>query len=155
MKFEQSIQINANVATVEKCIVDRDLMHCWLNPALRCEPVGEWSTEMGACSRFIVKNFPFPLVLENTVVERELGLIVWEFQGFFQGRDRWECQATEAGTLLLNRFEFAIPNPVIRWGFKLFASSWTQADMKAQLQRLQHLAEGLVSKQSLVLRKSE
>lgn len=143
MKFEQSIQINASVAIVEKCIVDRDLMHCWLNPALRCEPVGEWSTEIGDRSRFIVKFFPFPLVLENTVIERELGLVVWEFQGFFQGCDRWECQETDGKTLLLNCFEFEIPNPLIRWGFRVFASSWTKADMKAQLQRLQCLAEGL------------
>ncbi|MEM9540579.1 MAG: SRPBCC family protein [Cyanobacteria bacterium P01_E01_bin.42] len=143
MKFEQSIQINASIAVVEKCITDRNLMHCWLNPALRCEPVGEWSTELGARSRFIVKLSPLPLVLENTVIEREFGLVVWKFQGFFQGRDRWECQATEGRTILLNCFEFEIPNSFMRWGFQLFASSWTQADMKAQLRRLQLLAEGL------------
>ena len=142
MQFEQSIKINASVDTVEKCIVDRDLMHCWLNPALRCEPVGEWSAEIGARSRFIVKISPLPLVLENTVIEREWGLVVWEFHGFFQGRDRWECQATEEGTILLNRFEFEIPNPFIRWGFKLF-SAWTRKDMKAQIHRLKCLAEGI------------
>ncbi|MGK7925509.1 MAG: SRPBCC family protein [Spirulina sp.] len=143
MKFEQSIKINASPAIVERCIVERDLMHCWLNPSLRCEPVGEWSTEVGARSRFIVKFSLLPLVLENTVIERESGLVVWEFQGFFQGRDRWECQTVDEGTILLNRFEFEIPNSFIRWGFQLFASSWTQADMKAQLQRLKRLAEGL------------
>ena len=139
--FEQSIQINAPAAVVEKCIADRELMHRWLNPALRCDPVGEWSTEIGSRSRFIIQ---IPLVaptLESTVVEREPGLIVWEFDGFFQGRDRWECQPIAQGTCLLNRFEFSVPNPIVRWGFRTFASALTQQDMKAQLQRLKLVAQ--------------
>ncbi|WP_204106099.1 MULTISPECIES: SRPBCC family protein [Spirulina sp. CCY15215] len=143
MKLEQSITINASVAIVERCIIDLDLMRCWLNPSLRCEPIGEWGTEVGDRSRFIVKFSPLPLVLENTVIERKSGLVVWEFQGFFQGRDRWECQETDEGTILLNCFEFVIPNPFIRWGFRLFALTWTQRDMQAQLQRLKRVAEGL------------
>jgi hypothetical protein len=79
--------------------------------------------------------------LMSVVVEREPGLIVWEFQGFFQGRDRWECQPESQGTRLLNRFEFKIPNPLVAFGFKTFAAQWTQADMKAQLQRLKRVAE--------------
>ena len=116
-------------------------MHRWLNPALRCDPVGEWSTEIGSRSRFIIQ---IPLVaptLESTVVEREPGLIVWEFDGFFQGRDRWECQPIAQGTCLLNRFEFSVPNPIVRWGFRTFASALTQQDMKAQLQRLKLVAQ--------------
>jgi hypothetical protein len=74
-------------------------------------------------------------------VIREPGLIVWEFQGFFQGRDRWECQPSQNGTLLLNRFEFEIPNALVSWGFNTFAKNWTQNDMKAQLRRLKRVAE--------------
>ncbi|MGC1394232.1 MAG: SRPBCC family protein, partial [Coleofasciculaceae cyanobacterium] len=62
-------------------------------------------------------------------------------QGFFQGRDRWECQPSEQGTLLLNRFVFDVPNPLVSWGFNTFAASWTQSDMKAQLRRLKGVAE--------------
>ncbi len=75
------------------------------------------------------------------MVEREPGLIVWQFEGFFKGRDRWECQPTQNGTYLLNRFEFEIPNPVISWGFNLFAAKWTKQDMQAQLRRLKRVAE--------------
>ena len=53
--FEQSIQIHASATAVERCITDRDLMHRWLNPALRCEPVGEWSTALGSESLFIIQ----------------------------------------------------------------------------------------------------
>ncbi|MBE9127526.1 MULTISPECIES: SRPBCC family protein [unclassified Coleofasciculus] len=139
--FEQSIQVNASATTVERCITERTLMHRWLNPALRCEPVGKWSTDIGSRSRFIIQ---IPLVqptLKSLVVEREPGLIVWEFQGFFQGRDRWECQPNNQGTHLINRFEFEIPNPLVSWGFNTFAASWTQQDMKAQLRRLKRVAE--------------
>jgi Polyketide cyclase / dehydrase and lipid transport len=143
--FEQSIQINAPAAVVERCIAERGLMHRWLNPVLRCDPVGEWSTEVGSRSRFAILIPLLQPTLESTVVEREPGLIVWGFEGFFKGRDRWECQPLEKGTRLLNRFEFEIPNPLIRWGFNTFAATWTQEDMQAQLRRLKRVAEEQVS----------
>lgn len=139
--FEQSIQINASATLVERCITDRTLMHLWLNPALRCEPVGEWSTDVGSRSRFVIQIPLLEPTLNSVVVERQPGVIVWGFAGFFQGRDRWECQAVAQGTRLLNRFEFEIPNPLIRWGFNTFAKHWTKKDMQAQLSRLKQLAE--------------
>ena len=139
--FEQSIQINASATVVERCITDQTLMHRWLNPALRCEPIGEWSTTVGSRSRFVIQIPLLQPTLNSVVVEREPGLVIWEFKGFFQGRDRWECQPNNQGTHLLNRFEFQIPNPLINLGFNTFASSWTQNDMKAQLRRLKRVAE--------------
>ncbi|MEA5569822.1 SRPBCC family protein [Calothrix sp. UHCC 0171] len=139
--FEQSVQINASASTVERCITDLSLMHRWLNPALHCYPVGDWNTNIGGKSRFVIA---IPLVkptLNSTVVEREPGLVVWEFEGFFQGRDRWECQPQQQGTCLINRFEFAVSNPLVSWGFKTFAEKWTKQDMQAQLQRLKRVAE--------------
>lgn len=145
-QFEQSIQINAPASVVERCIADRVLMHRWLNPALRCEPVGDWSTDIGSRSRFIIGVPLLQPTLFSTVVERSPGLIVWQFEGFFQGRDRWECQPIEKGTRLLNRFEFEVPNPIVSWGFNTFAAAWTQKDMQAQLRRLKRVAETLVGK---------
>ncbi|NEP89101.1 MAG: SRPBCC family protein [Okeania sp. SIO2C2] len=139
--FQQFILIRASATIVEDCITNNILMHKWLNPMLRCEPVGKWDTFVGSRSRFII-NIPFLYPsLDSVVVEREPGLIVWEFKGFFRGRDRWECQPEAEGTCLLNRFEFEIPNPVIQFGFNKFAASWTKADMEAQLRRLKRVAE--------------
>jgi hypothetical protein len=139
--FEQSVSIRTTAAVVERCLTDQTLMHRWLNPALRCEPINEWSTDLGGKSRFMIQIPIWQPALTSVVVEREPGLIVWEFQGFFQGRDRWECQPEAQGTRLLNRFEFEIPNPFVAFGFKAFAAQWTQADMNAQLQRLKRVAE--------------
>jgi Polyketide cyclase / dehydrase and lipid transport len=139
--FEQSIQINASATTVERCITDLTLMHRWLNPALRCYPVGDWNTDIGGKSRFAIAIPIIQPTLNSTVVEREPGLVVWEFTGFFQGRDRWECQPQEKGTFLTNRFEFEIPNPIVSWGFKAFAEQFTKKDMQSQLQRLKQVAE--------------
>lgn len=139
--FEQSILIRASATIVEDCITNNILMHKWLNPMLRCEPIGKWDTFVGSRSRFLI-NIPFLYPsLDSVVAEREPGLIVWEFKGFFRGRDRWECQPEAEGTCLLNRFEFEIPNPVIKFGFNKFAASWTKADMEAQLRRLKRVAE--------------
>lgn len=139
--FEQSIQINASATVVERCITDRTLMHRWLNPALRCEPVGDWSSEIGSQSRFVIQVPVLQPSLKSVVVERSPGLIVWQFDGFFKGRDRWECNPAKQGTQLLNRFEFEIPNPIVRIGFNTFAAKWTQDDMQAQLRRLKRVAE--------------
>ncbi len=139
--FEHSIQIDASATTVERCLTDRDLMHRWLNPALRCEPIDEWSTELGGRSRFVIQIPVVQPALNSVVVQREPGLIVWEFNGFFKGRDRWECNPELQGTRLLNRFEFAIPNLLIRFGFNTFAATWTRDDMQAQLRRLKRVAE--------------
>jgi len=139
--FEQSIPIQASAISVENCLQDLKLMHRWLNPALKCEPIGTWSTTVGSFSRFTIQIPLLQPSLKSVVVEREPGLIVWQFQGFFRGRDRWECRPIAQGTLLLNRFEFEIPNPIIGWGFKIFAQSWTKKDMKAQLRRFKRVAE--------------
>lgn len=139
--FEQSIQVDASATAVEKCITDLVLMHRWLNPALRCEPVGDWSTELGAKSKFVIQVPLLQPTLNSLVVERKPGLIVWEFSGFFKGRDRWECLPTEQGTSLVNRFEFQIPNAIVRYGFNTFAFNWTKQDMQSQLRRLKRVAE--------------
>jgi len=147
--FEQSIQIQASATVVERCITERDLMHRWLNPMLRCEPVGTtedegiWDTSIGARGRFIIQIPLWQLTLETVVVSRSPGKVVWGFSGFFRGQDLWECQPAEVGTHLLNQFSFEIPNPLIRFGFNTFASRWTQGDMQAQLQRLKLVAESL------------
>ncbi len=139
--LQQSIHIAASVASVECCIADPILMHRWLNPALRCEPIGVWNTDLGGQSRFIIQLPLWQPTLKSVVVEREPGLIVWAFDGFFRGRDRWQCQPEGQGTYLLNRFEFEIPNPLVRFGFNTFAAGWTKKDMQAQLRRLKQLAE--------------
>lgn len=137
----QSIEINCDLARVDYCITDQVMMHRWLNPMLVCQPVGEWSTQLGSRSRFIIKIPGWQPTLESKVVARETGLIVWEFDGFFQGCDRWECQPTQTGTNLINRFEFNIPNPLVSFGFDVFAANLTKQDMEAQLQRLKAIAE--------------
>jgi hypothetical protein len=139
--FEQSIQIQASPTVVDYCITDQTLMHQWLNPALRCEPIGEWDTQVGSRSRFILQVPLLQPSLNCVISQREPGLIVWEFQGFFTGCDRWDCQKDGDQTRLLNRFEFEIPNPVVAWGFDWFAAPWTRKDMQAQLRRLKQIAE--------------
>ena len=144
MVYEQSVLIDANSTTVERCFTDRQLMHQWLNPALVCEPVGSWRTSLGSEFDFRLKIPVMAPALHATVIERAPGLVVWGFDGFFEGCDRWECQPETSGkTTLLNRFEFTIPNPLVSFGFKRFAASWTKRDMEAQLQRLKQIAERL------------
>ncbi|MGC1309583.1 MAG: SRPBCC family protein [Phormidesmis sp.] len=145
--YEQSIFIRATATAVERCFTEQKLMNQWLNPALVCEPVGEWKTSVGSKFDFKLKLPLIAPTLRSTVIERGPGLIVWGFDGFFEGCDRWEClpevQGNLSGTTLLNRFEFTIPNPLISFGFEKFAANWTKQDMESQLQRLKQIAERL------------
>lgn len=143
--IENTIKIDAPVGQVDRTITERDLMHRWLNPALRCEPIGDWSSEVGSRSTFVIQIPLLRPTLLSTVVERRLGLVVWEFEGFFRGRDRWECFAEDNGTRLVNRFDYQIPNPLIAFGFKTFAVGLTRQDMQAQLVRLKTVAEEIAS----------
>ena len=139
--FEHSIRIKASSVVTEECFTDLELMHRWLNPLLKCRPIGTWSTEVGSLSRFTIELPLLQPSLRSVVAQREPGLIVWEFSGFFKGRDRWECQPIVNGTILVNRFEFIIPNSIVKWGFNIFAASLTKRDMQAQLRRLKAVAE--------------
>ncbi|MEL6814483.1 MAG: SRPBCC family protein [Cyanobacteria bacterium J06598_3] len=141
--YEQSIFITANATTVERCFTEQMLMHQWLNPALVCEPVGDWRTTPGSEFDFRMKIPLLAPTLHSTVIKRAPGLVIWEFDGFFIGQDRWECQPEETGTTLLNKFEFTIPNPLVSFGFNQFAAGLTKKDMEAQLQRLKQVAERL------------
>lgn len=141
--LEQSIQIKASAIVVDKCITDLDVMQRWLNPMLKCEPIGEWQTSVGSTSRFTIEIPLLKPTLKNVVLVREPGLIIWGFDGFFKGSDRWECLPNDRGTRLLNRFEFNIPNRFVAWGFDRFAATWTKTDMEAQLRRIKRVAEEL------------
>ena len=113
--FEQSIQIKASAIVVDKCITDLALMQRWLNPMLKCEPMGEWRTDVGSKSKFVIQIPVIQPTLKNIVLAREPGLIIWGFDGFFKGIDRWECEPNERGTRLVNQFEFNIPNRLVAW----------------------------------------
>lgn len=145
--FIQSIDIAASPEQVERTFTELDLMQRWLNPMLVCLPVGQWSTDVGSQSQFVVKVPIVALVLENQVIDRGPGLVVWAFNGFFRGIDRWECHKIETDistqTRLTNRFSFDIPDPLIRFGFNTFAKQLTARDMTDQLQRLKVVAENL------------
>lgn len=118
-------------------------MHQWLNPLLQCRPVEKWSTNVGAESLFIIKIPIFQPTLKSVVIERKKGLIIWQFQGFFQGCDHWECIEKGEKTLLINTFSFKIDNPLVQFGFNIFAAKITKKDMESQLKRLKNIAENL------------
>lgn len=144
--FTQSVDIAAPPETVDRCIVSPETMPAWLNPLLKCESAGDWSVEVGSQFRFAIQVPLLNPTLDCTVRERHPGLVVWSFEGFFNGTDRWEClpqniHGKGSGTHLVNTFTFEIPNPFVEFGFNLVAAKLTQRDMQAQLQRLKAIAE--------------
>lgn len=89
--YTQSIPIAASVAQVDRCLTDLELMKRWLNPLLGCEAVGSPLAELGSRYRFFLR-LPFVSPsLDCVITERAEGLVQWQFKGFFEGTDRWEC----------------------------------------------------------------
>ena len=160
--YTQTIEIATSLAQVDHCLTDPELMHRWLNPLLRCESVGSWSDQVGSQFRFLL-GIPLwqPALaceISSRGIEANQRWIEWSFAGFFVGSDRWQMQSVTSMTKdelaegsskrpeltqLINTFDFEIPNPLVSWGFNLVAEGLTQRDMRAQLQRLQQVAEGL------------
>jgi Polyketide cyclase / dehydrase and lipid transport len=141
--FEQSIQIQAPALAVERTLTEQQLMHRWLHPLLRCDPIGEWNTSLGGQFRFFLRLPLLQPALKAVVIEQQPGLLVWGFEGFFTGRDRWQWHQEGSSTCLVNQFEFEIPNALVAFGFNTFAAGLTRQDMQAQLQRLKKVAENL------------
>jgi hypothetical protein len=138
--WEQSIQINASAVVVDRCITELNLLQRWMISS--CEPMGEWCVTVGSYSRLVVKLSLFQFNLSRIVIVREPGLIVWGFDGFITGRDRWECRPHERGTLLVNRWELQTSN-LAGWGWRRWAGNWTADEMETQLMRLKYVAEEL------------
>lgn len=143
--FQQAIAIQASCAAVEACFQDLNLMHRWLNPLLRCRPIGEWSLDRGSRNQFQIQIPLLSPCLDCVVCDRDEGLIVWQFEGFFQGTDTWRWWREADHTQLDNCFRFQIAKPWVAWGFDRVASGMTQRDMRAQLQRLKAIAEALAA----------
>ncbi|MCF2970002.1 SRPBCC family protein [Synechococcus sp. Nb3U1] len=141
--YTQSIPIAAPIPQVDRCITDLDVMKRWLNPLLQCEAVGSPAAKLGSRYCFRMRIPWVSPQLDCVITERAVGLVQWQFEGFFTGTDRWECWPESGGTLLINRFEFHIPNPWVAAGFHLLAAGLTQQDMRAQLRRLKAVAESL------------
>jgi Polyketide cyclase / dehydrase and lipid transport len=138
--WEQSIQINASAVVTDRCITELDLQQRWRSGS--CESVDKWSVAVGSYSRLIVKMPWFQFSLNRIVVVREPGLIVWNFDGFLTGQDRWECRPRAIGTLVVNRWELQT-SKAIGWGWQRFNRKWTTDEMAAQLMRLKYVAEEL------------
>lgn len=160
--YTQSVVIETDLAQVDRCLTDPDLMRRWLNPLLRCEAIGSWSDQVGGRFRFTV-GIPLwqpslDCVIRSRGIEPDTRWIEWGFEGFFVGSDLWRMvpfQTQDSSNQnkanhqpkpaieLVNRFRFGIPNPVVNWGFQMAAAGLTQRDMQAQLQRIKQVAEGL------------
>jgi hypothetical protein len=140
---EKSIQINASATIVDHCLTELPLMQRWRNGLVTCEPVGEWSTNVGSRSFLRLDNSFWPLSLRNIVVLREPGLVAWEFRGWLRGLDRWECQPSAGGTCLLNSWKWQATNGWIDWWWKSFGAQAIEEDIESQLMRIKYVAEEL------------
>jgi hypothetical protein len=142
-RWEKSIQIKASATVVDRCLTELALIQRWRSGLVTCAARGEWSTSLGSPSRLRLENSLWPLTLGQIVVQREPGLIVWEFSGGLRGTDGWECQPATNGTRLVNCWEWRAANGWINWWWRSFGAQAIADDIDAQLMRIKYVAEEL------------
>lgn len=138
--WEQTIQIQASAVLVDRCLSELPLIHRWLGAAW--EPIGTWDLAVGSGSRQLVSVGGWQIKLSRIVLIREPGLVVWGLSGFLTGREYWECQPNEHGTLLIHRWELQFSS-VSGWGWSTWLGQRIQEARSEHLQQLKFLAEEL------------
>lgn len=114
----------------------------WMSTAVRFAPLGVWSFEAGTRWQLTLTGLGQLLRADYTVAERRPGLVLWAFNGFWEGFDAWHWYAGPAGgTIIQNRIEYTLSTPGLDliWGTTVGPlMGW---DAKMQMQRLKGVVE--------------
>ncbi len=149
--IENEIRVAAPPLTAETYLLDPEKLHRWINPLFRFEPVGESGTTAGSRFRFVLQIPPIHPALEYEIAEHSFDptpdaptvcTVVYRFTGFMEGRDTWTFTAEGDGTRVWNRFEYDVPNPLVRLGWQILAEPFTVRDMREQMERLRRTISG-------------
>lgn len=131
---------NAPMEAVDRIITDRDLMKRWASPTVQFTPRNGWTFEQGAEWTLTLTGLG-PLLKANYVVyDRKPGLILWYYNGFWEGFDAWHWWRApnnpQHQTIIQNRLEFELRVPGLDIIWLPIMTPLMRLDMRIQMQRL-------------------
>ncbi len=140
---EEFVLVQAGFARVEAVMTERPLMERWMSPAVRFQPVGSWSFAEGARWQLQLTGLGRLVEAAYIVQERRPGLILWAFDGFWEGFDAWQWMPApkHAGTLIQNRIEYAIRIPGLAQLWPATIGPLMGWDAQVQMERLREVCE--------------
>ncbi len=140
--LEEFVEVTAPLERVEAVMTERDLMLRWMSPAVRFEPLDGWRFDQGAPWRLNLTGVGQLLEAHYHVHERRPGLILWAFEGFWEGFDAWHWLPLAAGqTLIQNRIEYRLRLPIIDLIWPITIAPLMGWDARVQMQRLRQVCE--------------
>lgn len=125
-------------------MTDRALMERWMSPAVVFSPLDGWRFDTGAPWRMQLRGLGSLLDAGYIVADRQPGLILWAFDGFWEGFDAWHWRSLDDGrTLIQNRIEYNLRVPGLDLIWPLTIGPLMGRDADVQMQRLKRVCEQL------------
>lgn len=140
---EEFVVVAAPPERVEAAMTERALMERWMSRAVRFEPLDGWQFAAGARWRLTLSGLGRLLEATYVVHERRPGLILWAFEGFWEGLDAWHWLPHGQGgqTLIQNRIEYALRLPALDLIWPTTLGPLMGWDARAQMERLKDVCE--------------
>jgi hypothetical protein len=141
---EEFVIATATIARVEAALTERSLMQRWMSPAVQFVPLaGVWSFATGTRWQLTLSGLGDLLRADYIVQERRPGLILWAFDGFWQGFDAWHWFIGRApGEIIIqNRIEYELRVPGLAAIWPLTVGPLMGWDARVQMQRLKEVCE--------------
>jgi len=142
--LEEFIVVNAPMAQVERVMTEQSLMQRWMSLAVRFEPLDGWRFDVGAPWRLQLTGLGPLLEAGYVVADRRPGLVLWAFDGFWEGFDAWQWlpwQGRSDQTLIHNRIEYRLKVPGLDLIWPLTIAPLMKFDAGVQMKRLQQVCE--------------
>jgi hypothetical protein len=144
--LEEFVVVHAPMERVEQVMTEEPLMRRWMSPAVQFKPARNWSFNQGEHWSLTLTGVGDVLRANYVVHERRPGLVLWYFNGFWEGFDAWHWMPDKhhAGhTLIQNRIEYELRIPGLDLIWPLTVAPLMGWDAKVQMQRLKQVCEEL------------
>lgn len=142
--LEEFIAVRAGMERVGAVMTDERLMRRWMSPAVQFTPLEGWHFERGARWRLTLTGLGRLLEANYVVFERQPGLILWAFDGFWEGFDAWHwlpMAADPQQTMIQNRIEYTLKIPGLDLIWPMTVGPLMGWDAHVQMRRLKAVCE--------------
>lgn len=143
---EEFVVVHAPMEVVESVMTDRELMLRWMSPTVRFEPLDGWRFDTGAPWRLTLTGLGNLLVADYVVHERQPGLVLWAYTGFWQGFDAWHWMPAPEDpqqTIIQNRLEYELRVPGLNLIWPVTVGPLMGWDARVQMKRLREVCESV------------
>ncbi len=141
--LEEFTLVHAPMEAVDRIMTEKPLMDRWASPSVQFKPRNGWSFEKGAQWRLTLTGLGPLLSADYVVYDRQPGLILWYYNGFWEGCDAWHWwqvpTAPQHQTIIQNRLEYELRIPGLELIWSSVMVPLMQFDARIQMMRLQRV----------------